>query len=350
VKMNPLKAGRRLRARLTRTPVAVALVLMAVAFLTACGESSDSSTSTGSDTAASGQKLKIIQVAAAPTSEPFSSVEAKGLEQAAKDFNLDVEWRGPTRPNPSDPSEQLRLIENAIASKPDGLIIADTFAEQYNPVIKRAVDQGIPVMLADFGRDDVEKVGALGFVGEDDLIAGQLAGAEMARRGPRHALVIGLPPGIPAFDARVEGFKKGFTGTTSVLEVPMQDINDTTKVRNLILTELQKDSSIDGVWPIGPGIGTPVLAAYDRLGSEARRLVWGQGGIDKATLEALQQGKYSFSVDNQQFLRSYVSAMWLNAYLRYGLRPAESFIQTGPALVTTEEASNLAKQRAAMMP
>lgn len=326
----------------------VALIAALAAMVVAgCGGSTTGSTSTGGGSGAgkdtAGKRLRIIQVAAAPASEPFSSVAASGLAQAGKDFNLDTLWRGPEQPNPSDPTEEGRLIENAIASHPDGLVIADVYPNQFNPLIKQATDKGIPVILASIGAQEVDKVGALTFVGNDELASGRLSGEQMQKLGDKHALVIGLPPGVPAFDQRVQGFKEGFApGKVTVLEVPLTDINDTVKVRNLIEIALQKDSSIDSVWPIGTGIGAPVLAAYDALGAKAKQLHWGQLGVDAPTIQALQQGKYSFTTDQQQFLQGYLPAMYLSLYLRYGIKPVERVTPTGPTLVLPADANRLA--------
>jgi len=329
------------------TLLAALAALLTVVVTAGCGSedktsgAADQSASSSGEGTGAGTRLRIILVGAAPPSEPFASVSAKGLEQAGEDFNLETIWRGPAQPNPSDPTEQGRLIENAIASNPDGLIISDVYPRQFNPLIRSAVDKGIPVMLFSAGVDEVEETGALGFVGNDEFASGRLAGEEMDGLGARHPLVVALTRGIPSLDARVDGFRDGFPGDVTVLEVPMKDINDTTKVRNLIEVELQKDSSIDAVWPIGTGLGAPVLAAYDALGEKARQMKWGQLGLDGPTINALKQEQYSFSTDQQQFLQGYLPAMWLSFYARYGMRPVDPFIRTGPSIVTPEDADQL---------
>lgn len=333
-------AGVRRRSRLASVGFAV-VALFAASLVAGCqSDGADAK----SDSGAAGKKLKIIFVGVAPSSEPFTSVTANGLEQAGKELNLETVWRGPKQPNPSDPTEVGRLIENAIASKPDGLIITDIYPKQYNPLIKKAVDSGIPVILSAAGDAEVEETGALAFVGNDERASGELAGSQMKSLGDKHALVIALPRGIPAFDARVDGFKAGFEpGKVTTLEIPGNEINNTTKVRNLIEIELQKDPSIDSVWPIGTGIGAPVLAAYEKLGAKAKDLHWGQLGVDGPTIDALQDGKYSFTTDQQQYLQGYLPAMYLSLYVRYGITPVDKIIRSGPALVTTEDADTLAR-------
>lgn len=332
--------------------LSAALALIAVG----CNDSDDNSDAADSGSPASGTqssgdesngKPEIIFVAAAPTSEPFASVSANGLEQAGEDFNLDVQWRGPNEPNPSDPSIGLRLIKRAIAAKPDGLIIADTFPKQFNPTIKSAADSGIPVILASYGKDEVDKVGALAYIGNDEYGSGVLAGEQMTKLGAKHPLLVTTARGLPDLDARADGFKEGFEGEdVTTLELPLNDLGNTTKVRNEIEVEIGKDDSIDSLWVIGTGIGAPVLAARDRLGDRANDMKWGQLGLDEPTIQALQDKKYDFSTDQQQYLIGYLPAMYLAMNLRYGFTPVDDFIPTGPSLVTPDEAEKLAELNA----
>ena len=50
------------------------------------------------------------------------------------------------------------MLENAIAAKPDGLVIADTYPDVLNETIKAAVDSGIPVVLSNTGLGEDKNV------------------------------------------------------------------------------------------------------------------------------------------------------------------------------------------------
>lgn len=126
----------------------IAVLLIVVVLAVGCGSSGSSSGSTtAGSSSAGGKRLKFIMVDDAPSSEPFVSVVLNGLQAAGKAFGVDVEFRATPDSNPSDPGEQKRLLENAIAAKPDGIITDDAYPNVFDPIIKQATDAGIPVVI-----------------------------------------------------------------------------------------------------------------------------------------------------------------------------------------------------------
>src|SRR4029077_3722046 len=96
--------------------------------------------------------------------------------------------------------DTMRMLENAIASKPDGLVIADTYPEVLNDTIKEAVAAGIPVGLSNTGLGEEENVGALGYVGTDEHQLGEIGAAKLRELGAKNVLVVTIPPGVPLVD------------------------------------------------------------------------------------------------------------------------------------------------------
>ena len=76
-------------------------------------------------------------------SDPFWSVVKNGVDQGAKDMGVSVEYQAPSR---FDMVAMSQLIDAAVASKPDGLVVSIPDANALGPAIKRAVDAGIPVI------------------------------------------------------------------------------------------------------------------------------------------------------------------------------------------------------------
>ena len=92
--------------------------------------------------------------------DPFYNVIKNGARQAKEDLGVDVEYKETSQ---YDFQEQKRLIEAAIARKPDGLVVSDESPDVLDPVIADAVDAGIPVVIANaMGPDTLETTGALG--------------------------------------------------------------------------------------------------------------------------------------------------------------------------------------------
>jgi simple sugar transport system substrate-binding protein len=310
--------------------VGALLVLSLTVAIAACGSESPGGEGTSAGDGAAGKRLKVISVATNPKSNPIGAIIANGQEQAGKDLNVDVEYRS-TPATTTSPNDVKRLLENAIAAKPDGIIMTDTVPDALNPTIRAAVDAGIPVVLASTGYGEAANTGALTYVGNDETQAGILGGRRLGALGTRHALLITIPPGVPLADQRNEGFDQGFPGTVTRLAV--RDFNDATATRNAIEAALQKDPSIDAVFNAGVLFTPPELAARARLGERAEQIKWAALDIDAQTLRAVKAGQLEFALDQQPFLQGYLPVLFLAQYKRYALKPALENVATGPSVV-----------------
>ena len=81
-------------------------------------------------------------------SDTFWQPVVKGFEQAGEDLGFEARFRAPGPKGYASAYEYTLAVENAIASKPDGIIVADVRPEAMNDTIKEAVDMGIPVILS----------------------------------------------------------------------------------------------------------------------------------------------------------------------------------------------------------
>jgi simple sugar transport system substrate-binding protein len=325
----------------------VTLVVGSLALVTvACGgQKSASSTPAAASGPSPTARLKIISVSTNPTSNPIGAIVANGQKLAAKELGVDVEYRS-TSASTTSPNEVKRLLENAIASKPDGIIMTDTVPLALNPTITAAAKAGIPIVLASTGFGEAASTGALTYVGNDETQAGMLGGKRLGQLGAKHAMLITIPPGVPLADQRNEGFQKGFPGKVTKLAV--KDFNDATAMRNAIEASLQKDPSIDAVFNAGVIFTPPELAAQARLGDRASKIKWAALDIDAQTLRAVKARKLEFALDQQPFLQGYLPVLFLAQYKRYAIKPAIADVPTGPSVIdatNVDQVLDLADQK-----
>ena len=132
-------------------------VLLAFALvIAACSSSDDATTTTdGGDggattTAASGEGDAVMQrdfrfvvVSHGQASDPFWSVAANGVSDAGDDMGVTVEYQSP---GTFDMVEMSAIIDAAVASQPDGLIVTIPDADALGDSIRAAVAAGIPVI------------------------------------------------------------------------------------------------------------------------------------------------------------------------------------------------------------
>jgi len=288
------------------------LVLALALGLSACGSSDDDAsageTSGSSGGAAPGESLRFIYVNSNPSSEPTGAIINSGMEAAGEELGVDVEYRS-TQSLEFTPTELKRLLENAVAAKPDGLIVSDTEPDALNAEIKAASDSGIPVVLSSTGFGQTEATGALTYVGNDELATGELGGEMLKEAGATHALMVSIPPGVPIVEEREEGFEKGFGGEVTTLAV--DDFADTTAATNAIVAALQKDSDIDGVFGIGSALSPAELAAMKQIGADAGEIKWSTIDIGPEVLKAVEDGSFAFALDQQPYLQGYLPVLYL---------------------------------------
>lgn len=314
--------------------------LAAVGLITGCGD--DDNTATGAEEADAAnsdpglkprEEIEIQYVFHGVASDPFFNVIRAGVDQAAKDYGVNVEYHGT---EVYDPREEARLVEAAIAKEPDAIVASVPDPDVLIGPIKSAVDAGIPVVLANIGRESREEIGALVYVGENHYQAGFQAGVKFAEAGVTKALCVNHTVGVVALDLRCDGFTKGFEGETELLAV---DGEDPTDVRNRISSKLTSDPAINGVFTLGPPAAEPGLDAIEESG-RADEITMATFDLTPKVLEAIRDERMLFANDQQPWLQGYMPIALLTNYVQYGLMPVDDII-TGAAFVTPENAADV---------
>lgn len=333
-----------------RTRIAASCVALAatVGIAAGCGDSSNSAddgassnaqAATGGGDGQLGKGLKFIFVGNQSKATPTATLLVNGAKAADEAFGTTTEYRS-VQGQTFDANEERRILESALAQKPDGVIVANAAPPQLNATIKKISDAGIPVVLVNAGLGESAATGALTYIGNDEEGTGALGGQMLGKTGAKHALLITLQPGIPVGDLRTKGFKRGFPGKTTAVELSVKDLFDSTKVRNITQAELEKDKSIDAVFSIGDCCSAPMLAAAKGLGDRGKGLHLGTIDLGKPTLEGIKGGTMAFGLDQQAWMQGFLGVQTLVLNHKYGMRPGADLIATGP---TPVDQANVAK-------
>jgi simple sugar transport system substrate-binding protein len=323
---------------------AVALVL--------CGCSGDSDgpaaatattapTTTAGQTPAQGSQraLRLIVVTHGQASDPFWAVVRKGIDEAARDLGVDVSYRA------SDvyaPARMRRLVQAAVAEKPDGLVVTIPSAAALAPPLRQAARARIPVVAINAGTEVYRRLGALLFVGEPEFATGVAAGRRMAALGVRNAICVIHQAGVASLQQRCRGFAQGLAssgGRSIVVTIELQQQREA--VGRLIGWVSGATGRIDGVLALGPAAATPALAAV-RQERAFESIKVATFGLAPDILRALRDGEIQFAIDEQPYLQGYLPVVFLAQRARYGLAPgAGTMIPTGPDFVTRADVPRL---------
>jgi simple sugar transport system substrate-binding protein len=279
------------------------------------------------------EDIRIVVVTHGTAADPFWSVVNNGVQQAQADLGVTVEYFAPET---FDMPRMAQLIDAAVASEPDGLVVSIPDADALRRPIQAAIDAGIPVMSTNSGSDVFQELGILRHVGQTEYEAGFGAGQRMADEGVTQGLCVNHEVGNVALDLRCDGFADGLGASVEVLAVSADPI----EVRSAVVAALTRSPDIDGILAVGPLGGEPTLAA---LRDEGRvgEIRFGTFDLSPVVLEALDAGEMSFAIDQQQYLQGYLPVLFMTHYLQYQLLPGDEVILTGPGFVTPENAAQV---------
>src|SRR3954447_24445939 len=282
-------------------------------------------------------RARIVFVTHGQASDPFWTVVKRGMNDAAKQTQVAVSYRAPDR---FSIPRMIRYIDEAVADRPDGLVVSLPDIKRLGPAIKNAVAAGIPVITINSGSDEFKSLGVLAHVGQPEYEAGVESGERLGRAGVKHALCVNQESGNGGLDARCRGFAAGLAktgGTSTALPVPLQDpATSQRKMAQAIASE-----GIDGILTLGPGGTDPAIAAISASG-KAGKITLATFDLSPDVLSAVRDGKMLFAVDQQPYLQGYLPVILLAEQARHGVFPGKGeLIPTGPHFVTQADAADV---------
>ena len=292
---------------------------------------------TAPDGGVSQRDFRFVVVTHGQASDPFWSVAANGVDAAAEDMGVEVEYQAPET---FDMVAMSQLIDAAVASQPDGLVVSIPDADALGPSIEAAVEAGIPVISMNSGSDVFADLGVLLHVGQTEFEAGLIAGQRFAEEGVQNPVCVNQEVGNAALDLRCEGFFEGVGVEGEVIPV---DLNDPSSITETVAGALQADDSIDGLLTLGPTASTPAIPALEQAGLLGE-IAFATFDLSPEVLEAIEAGDMLFAIDQAQYLQGYLPIVFLTKYLETGALPLGSenrVLMTGPQIVTQETAADV---------
>jgi simple sugar transport system substrate-binding protein len=318
--------------------LAVLVFVFALAAAACTGDEGGDGNGNGDGNGAVNQRdFRFVVVTHGQASDPFWSVAANGVDAAAADMGVTVEYQAPET---FDMVAMSDLIDAAVASQPDGLVVSIPDADALGPSIQAAVDAGIPVISMNSGSDVFQDLGVLVHVGQTEFEAGLIAGQKFADEGVKNPICINQEVGNAALDARCDGFFEGLGVKGEVIPV---DLNDPAGTTETVAGVLQQNADVDGILTLGPTGATPTLEALDQAGMLGD-VKFATFDLSPEVLQAITDGDMLFAIDQAQYLQGYLPIVFLTKYLETGALPLGSVdrvVLTGPQIVTADTAQDV---------
>jgi simple sugar transport system substrate-binding protein len=283
--------------------------------------------------AASGEgDVRIAVVTHGQASSPFWAIVRTGVQAAARQMNAQVDYEAP---DVYSLDRMIDLIDKAVASKPDGLVVSLP-EPGLAPAIRRAVKAGIPVISINSGSDVFRRLGVLVHVGQPEGRAGLASGRRLARAGVRHALCVNQQVGNQGLDQRCAGLARAMRrvhGTSRVLGVDDQSTATPRRIAAAVVA-----GRIDGILATNATSALQAVDAVKRIDRTGRVDV-AAFDLGPDVLNAVRRGQLLFAVDQQPYLQGYLPVVMLVNYARYGILPAQGdVVPTGANFVTRANA------------
>jgi simple sugar transport system substrate-binding protein len=264
--------------------------------------------------------------------DAFWDVVHNGAEAAGEELGVSVDYQ-----SDGDPQRQAQLIDAAVNQGVDGLVVSMANPDALQDSVAAAVDAGVPVVTINSGGDRSAAFGAIGHVGQDETIAGQGAGRQLAAAGAANVLCVVHEAGNIGLEQRCSGASEGLGSPVTPLQV---DINDLQGAQATITSQLQSDPSIDAVLTLNSAVAAMAVAAAGDAGSEARVATF---DLNKEVITGIQDGDIAFAVDQQQYEQGYLPIVMLKLYAENlntvgGGQP----VLTGPGIVDASNVDEIA--------
>ena len=205
--------------------------------------------------------VRIAVVTHGQASSPFWAIVRNGVEAAARQMDVVVDYRAP---DVYSLQRMEALIDQAVASHPDGLVVSIP-EPGLAPAIRRAVKAGIPVVSINSGSDVYRRLGVLAHVGQPEERAGFESGKRMAAAGVRSVLCVNQQIGNQGLDARCRGLARAMRaagGRSRVLGVDDQSPATPRKIADAVRSE-----RIDGILALNATSGIEAVKGARQLGS-----------------------------------------------------------------------------------
>jgi simple sugar transport system substrate-binding protein len=317
---------RRLRA------LALAAPLFLAAACTTGGGSDDGDSGGSGGGGGGGGDLTFAVITHGSAGDAFWDVVQNGAEQAGKDLGISVDYQ-----SDGDPQRQSQLIDAAVNEGVDGIVVSMANPDALEDSVAAAVQAGIPVVTINSGGDRSAEFGAIGHVGQDESIAGQGAGRELATQGAKKVLCVVHEAGNIGLEQRCSGASEGLGAEVTPLQV---DINDLQGAQSTIASQLQSDPSIDAVLTLNSAVAAVAVTAAKDAGSDALIATF---DLNQDVIKGIQDGSISFAVDQQQYEQGYLPIVMLQLYAKNlntvgGGQP----VLTGPGIVNSENVDEIA--------
>lgn len=241
---------------------------------TATTAPTNTETAQETETTAAEEPYEISVIIKATDSDYWQTL-LLGAEAAAEESNGSIVITEDGPPSETDIDQQVSILENAIATKPDGIVIASTSSDATVPAVEEAMGKSIPVVTID---NKLNTDQYTSFLATDHSLAAGMAAEAMVADwendgidpAGKKVVVISSVAGTAVNTARTEGFInkiKELVPDIQVLETQYGD-NDISKALSIAENLIAANPDLIGIFGDNNHMGVGISKAIEESGKK----------------------------------------------------------------------------------
>ncbi|OMH29516.1 sugar ABC transporter substrate-binding protein [Motiliproteus sp. MSK22-1] len=273
---------------------------------------------------------RIVMISHAPDSDSWWNTIKNAIKEAGDHVGSKVEYRNPPT---GDLADMARIVEQAVATNPDGIIVTIADYDVLKGPLFKAKKKGIPVITINSGtHQQSEDLGALLHVGQPEYDAGYGAGKQAKKAGVTSFLCVNHYITNPASVERCKGFADAIGVDLDGSMIDSQ--TDPTGIEKKVQAYLRKNPNTQAVLTLGPTSAHPTIRALDKMRLSGK-IYFSTFDLSNEIAKAIKAGTINFAIDQQPYLQGYIPVMALTLYSRYGIIPSNN-INSGPGFINKD--------------
>jgi ribose transport system substrate-binding protein len=149
------------------------------------------------------KKWRLMVIPKGTTHEHWRTVHAGAVKAAEELGDVEIVWQGSQKED--DRTEQIKLVQSAVAARVDGIALAPLDSKALVAPVEEAIAAGIPVVIFDSA---LESTKPISYVATDNYRGGVLAAERLAERlkGKGKVIMMRYAVGSAATEEREQGF------------------------------------------------------------------------------------------------------------------------------------------------
>jgi ribose transport system substrate-binding protein len=272
---------------------------------------------------------------------PYWQAGSAGLFQAAAQLKVRSEFAGP---DTYDPKAEQKAFQQAVQSKPTGILVSVADPNLLKDDIDQAVAAGIPVITVD---SDAPTSKRLLFIGTDNYHAGQIGGQRLAKEmNGKGNVVIFTIPEQANLKERLRGYRDALEASPLIKITRVVDMKGDSRVAFDTATEIlgqDKKERTDAFVCLEALAGKEVATVVSQHGVKDKIVL--AMDTDEDTLSWIQKGVIVATISQKPYTMSYVGLKMLDDlyhhklssltadWARDSFAPIPAFVDTGSSLV-----------------